>query len=101
MYGRKGIVVEAASTGMSGWRPLMLKKSDLADAERDGIELELPDLDLMSIDALDGTVLGQVLDEMFSGTRDPELGPEYSHHSSHSSFSSFSSHSSSTWSGRV
>ncbi|MBO0916617.1 hypothetical protein [Streptomyces laculatispora] len=75
--------------------------SDFARAEGDGIELELPELDLLSIDALDGTVLGQVLVEMFSGDRDPASGPEYSHHSSHSSFSSFSSHSSSTWSGRV
>ncbi|GAB7184559.1 hypothetical protein ATKI12_4390 [Kitasatospora sp. Ki12] len=79
----------------------MPEKSDLAGPESVGIELELREFDLSSIDALDGTVLGQVLEEMFSGTRDPASGPEYSHHSSHSSFSSFSSHSSSTWSGHV
>ncbi|MFE4369427.1 hypothetical protein ACFRMN_14555 [Streptomyces sp. NPDC056835] len=81
----------------------MPEKRDLADVRTDGIELELPELDLMSIDSLDGTVLGQILLEIFSDA-DPETGSKHSHHhshSSHSSFSSFSSHSSSTWSGRA
>ncbi|MER5362288.1 hypothetical protein [Streptomyces sp. NPDC002785] len=81
----------------------MPEKQDLADTETDGIELELSELDLMSIDSLDGTALGQVLLEIFGGAGS-EVGPQYSHHnshSSHSSFSSFSSHSSSSWSGRV
>ncbi|MFF2407357.1 hypothetical protein [Streptomyces sp. NPDC058092] len=81
----------------------MPEKHDLADAQTDGIELELPELDLMSIDSLDGTVLGQVLLEIFSGA-DSGSGSQHSHHhshSSHSSFSSFSSHSSTSWSGRV
>jgi hypothetical protein len=81
----------------------MPERHDLADRDTDGIELELAELDLTSIDSLDSTALGQVLLEIFSGA-DSALGSRDSHHhshSSHSSFSSFSSHSSTSWSGRV
>lgn len=87
----------------------------------DGIDLDLGEFDLSSIEELDGTVLGQILNELYpEEMADGSLGQIFSSHSrfssfsahsrhsqfgsfssfdSFSSFSSFSSHSS--WAGRV
>jgi len=83
---------------------------DPGGPETEGIEFEISELDLSSIEALEGTALGQILQDLYSTgpgiTADSSpLGKIFSSFSSftsfssHASFTSFSSHSS--WSGRA
>ena len=72
------------------------------DPQMEGIELDLPEFDLSSIDSLEGTALGQILQDLYSPGRDITADkslPEgistffcsmvtFSSHSSHSSFHS-------------
>ncbi|MCO6008573.1 hypothetical protein NE236_26730 [Actinoallomurus purpureus] len=78
---------------------------DQDDQESPELDLNLPDLDLAGIEALDGTALGQMLNDLYRSSRDitaegsplGQLFSSFSSHSRHSAFSSFSSHSSTSW----
>jgi hypothetical protein len=60
----------------------------------DGIDLDLGEFDLSSVEELEGTVLGQILNELYpEEMADGSLGQIFSSHSRHSRFSSFSAHS--------
>lgn len=69
----------------------------MSQAHKDLELLSASDLDLDTIEAMDGTALGAILGELYRTGHDAEGGRFLRGPDSHSSHSSFSSHSS--WAG--
>jgi hypothetical protein len=70
-----------------------------ASPDAEGIELEISDLDLSSIDSIEGTALWYILQDLYGTSRDITVGssphgPVFSSFSSFNAFSAFFSFSS-------